>query len=526
MAEQVKIYDTTLRDGNQARGLSFSLADKLNIAKKLDTFGVDYIEGGWPNPTNPIDVEFFQKMSQYELKKAKITAFGSTRRPGKTCNEDPILLALVEAKASAYTIFGKSWDIHVTDVIRTTLDENLKMIEESVAFLKEKADEVFYDAEHFFDGYKANPKYALETLKAAQRGGADCIVLCDTNGGMALSWEFQEIIGEVQEIIIAPLGVHCHNDTESAVSNSLAGVRQGVVQVQGCINGIGERCGNANLTTIIPNLQFKMKKELKCSENLSDLRRLSLYVDEIANIGSNIRAPYVGEAAFAHKGGAHIDGVMKLSHSFEHLDPSQVGNEREFIISDQAGGSLIVVRLNSIFPNLDKKDPKVKAILSEVKEKETKGYHFETAGGSFELIARRALSEYVDPVKVKSYRVIEEHQENGILVSEATVKLELNGKILHRVAEGEGPVNALDAAFRIALSERLDFIQAVKLDDYRVRVLDSKEGTASSVRVWATFSDEKDTWNTVGVSENIIEASWEALMDGFNFKIMKETSNV
>lgn len=522
----VKIYDTTLRDGNQARGLSFSLADKLHIAKKLDDFGVDYIEGGWPNPTNPIDVDFFKKMAEYPLRHSKIAAFGSTRRPKKSCEEDPILGALVEAQADAYTIFGKSWDIHVTDVIRTTLEENLLMIEESIRFLKSHADEVFYDAEHFFDGYKANPEYALQTIQAAHRGGADCIVLCDTNGGMALPWEVQEIVKIVRSQVSCEIGVHCHNDTESAVANSLAAVAEGATQIQGCINGIGERCGNANLTTIIPNLHFKMNHELTCSPQLAKLNQLSHYVDQVANIPSNIRAPYVGEAAFAHKGGAHIDGVMKISYSFEHLDPAAIGNKREFIISDQAGGALIVGRLGEIFPDLDKKDPRVKSILEEVKDKETQGYYFETAGGSFELIARRQLSEYVDPVEVLSYRVIEELRSDGALLSEATVKVKIDDKILHRVAEGDGPVNALDAAFRLALSEELDFISKVSLDDYKVRVLDSEEGSAASVRVWATFSDGEDSWNTAGVSENIIEASWAALMDGFNYKIMKEMSHV
>lgn len=521
----VKIYDTTLRDGNQARGLSFSLSDKLQIAKRLDEFGVDYIEGGWPNPTNPLDVDFFKKMASYECQHSKIVAFGSTRRPNKSCEEDPILGALVEAHADAYTVFGKSWDIHVTDVIRTTLEENLLMIEDSVFFLKKHAEEVFYDAEHFFDGYKANPEYAIETLKAAHRGGADCIILCDTNGGMALSWEFSQIVEEVQTAIGCSIGVHCHNDTESAVANTLSAVARGATQVQGCINGIGERCGNANLTTIIPNLIFKMDQVLTCQPQLHDLRSLSHYVDQVANIDSNIRAPYVGEAAFAHKGGAHIDGVMKVSHSFEHLDPSKVGNEREFIISDQAGGALIVGRLAQIFPDLDKRNPRVKAILNEVKAKETLGYYFETAAASFELIARRSLAGYQDPFKVLFYRVIEESNSEGVLRSEATVKLLFEDQVLYRVAEGDGPVNALDAAFRIALSERLSYVNEVNLKDYKVRVLDSEEGTAAKVRVWISFSDGETSWNTAGVSENIIEASWAALMDGFNYKMMKEASD-
>ncbi len=524
MYESVYLYDTTLRDGNQARGISFSLADKLLLTQKMDEFGIDYIEGGWPNATNPLDTEYFAKVKHLKLKNSKIAAFGSTRRPNIKAADDKILQALVQSETSTYTIFGKSWDIHVTDVIRTSLDENLAMIRESVEFLKKSADRVFYDAEHFFDGYKANPQYAIDTLRAAQEGGADCIVLCDTNGGMALSWELEEIIRKVKVEINCELGIHCHNDTETAVINSLASVRMGVAQVQGTINGFGERCGNANLTTIIGNLITKMNVPLKCADQLGQLRKLSLAVDQVANLTHNTRAPYVGDSAFAHKGGAHIDGVMKVRHSFEHIDPDEVGNHRDFIISDQAGGALIVGRLEKLMPSLDKKDPRVGDILRLVKEKEKMGYLYDTAGGSFELLAMRHLAQFSDVLDVQRYRVIEELKEDGLQISEASVKVVIAEKTFHRVAEGDGPVNALDQALRLCLKETFAYMDDVRLQNFNVKVLDTKVGSAAQVRVWANFSDGENSWQTAGVSGNIIEASFEALLDGFNYKIMKENS--
>lgn len=521
MSSEVKIYDTTLRDGNQARGLSFSLSDKLLVTEKLIDFGVDYIEGGWPNPTNPLDVEYFQKASHFNWKHTKMVAFGSTRRPSKTAETDPILNALVAANTPVYTIFGKSWDIHVTDVIKCELAQNLEMIHSSIAFLKKNADEVIYDAEHFFDGYLANPDYAIQTLKAARDGGADCLVLCDTNGGMACTWELEKIVSQVKQELNCEIGIHTHNDTGTAVINSLSAVRGGASQVQGTINGYGERCGNANLTTIIPNLHFKMKQELSCAKNLNSLRQLSQDVDQIVNLDSDIRAPYVGDAAFAHKGGAHIDGVIKIAHSFEHLNPKDVGNDREFIISDQAGGALIVGKLQKIKSDIDKKDPAVAEILQEVKYRENQGYHFETAAGSFELLARTKLKMFIPKINIISYRVIEEHRGNGEIVSEATVKIKIDGKQYHKVADGDGPVHALDAALRLALKNSYPYLADVSLDNFKVRVLDDEEGSAARVRVWATFSDENQNWGTAGVSENIIEASWDALLDGLNYKIMK-----
>jgi 2-isopropylmalate synthase len=523
MNQKLAIYDTTLRDGNQARGINFSLQDKLQILKKLDDFGIDYVEGGWPNPGNPTDVEFFEKAHKLSLKHSRLACFGSTRRPNKRPEEDPFLVALVEAKTPVITIFGKSWDLHVTEVIRTTLQENLEMIESSVAYLKRHVQEVIYDAEHFFDGYKANPDYALQTLLAAQRGGADCLVLCDTNGGMAITSELAQIIRTVKSQVKTALGIHVHNDTGTAVANSMAAVAEGAIQVQGTINGIGERCGNANLITLIPNFILKTKHQLFCEPQLTKLRNLYLDIDQIANLSSDTRAPWVGKAAFAHKGGAHIDGVMKVSHSFEHVNPATIGNERTYITSDQAGGSLIVEKIQALKPGIDKSDPVVREILDAVKKMENSGFHFETADGSFKVLAARMLGLFTPKFEVLGYRVIEEKDINDVSISEATVKLKYHEQINHQVAEGDGPVAALDAALRKALMPFFPGIVAVGLSDFKVRVLGSNVGTDARVRVWATFCDENEEWNTAGVSENIIEASWLALLDGLNYKIMKES---
>ncbi|NLB64339.1 MAG: citramalate synthase [Fibrobacter sp.] len=519
---KLEIYDTTLRDGNQAPGINFTLSDKLQTTRLLDSFGVDYIEGGWPNASNPTDLEYFRRVKTLKLQHAQIAAFASTRRPNVKAEDDMFLADLVASEAPVKTIFGKSWDLHVTEVIKTTLEENLAMIETSVEYLKRYSDKVFYDAEHFFDGYLANPEYAMQTLLAAKRGGADCIVLCDTNGGMALTWELEEIVRKVAETCDTPLGIHVHNDSGTAVINSLAAVRAGAVQVQGTMNGYGERCGNANLVTIIPNLVQKMKHDLTCAPNLTGLRTLSLGIDQILNVPSDIRAPYVGKGAFAHKGGSHIDGVMKVSHSFEHIDPKLVGNERIYITSDQAGGALVVEKLSKMKPDIDKRDPIVSEILAVVKEMETQGYHFETAEGTFELLASRKLGIFADRFTVLGYRVIEDKQSNGLPVSEASVKIRVGSDISHHVAEGDGPVNALDAALRKALVPYFEFMAGVRLDDFKVRVLGNKVGTDATVRVWATFGDDEGQWNVAGVSTNIIEASWLALLDGLNYKIMKE----
>ena len=516
---KVFLYDTTLRDGNQDRKISLSLADKLQIARILDHFGFDYIEGGWPNPSNPTDEEFFQKIKEVKLKHAKIAAFGSTRRPKVLPEKDPLLQALVKSGAPVKTIFGKSWDLHVTDVIRTTLEENLDMIESSVAYLKEHSEEVIYDAEHFFDGYKANPQYALETLRAAELGHADFIVLCDTNGG-TMPWELEEIVKEVKKHVSTPIGIHVHNDAGLGVCNSIYAVKSGATMVQGVVNGYGERCGNANLTTIAADLHFKMGAKFFAAKKIARLRQLSSNVDQIVNLPSDAHAPYVGDAAFAHKGGAHIDGVMKVSRSFEHIDPHAVGNDRVFVTSDQAGGSLVVEKLKAIKPGIDKKDPVVASLLSLIKERENAGWHFDSAEASFKMLVYRHLGMVKEPFKVLNYRVIEDKTPQGVSVSQATVKLQIGDKISHQVSEGDGPVNALDAALRKALLPFFPNMAKVKLDDYKVRVLGSKVASDATVRVWTTFGDEKGYWNVVGVSSNIIEASWMAFVDGLTYKIL------
>ena len=516
---KISLYDTTLRDGNQDRKISLSLADKLQIARILDHFGFDYIEGGWPNPSNPTDEEFFQKIKEVKLKHAKIAAFGSTRRPKVLPENDPLLQALVKSGAPVKTIFGKSWDLHVTDVIRTTLEENLDMIESSVAYLKERSEEVIYDAEHFFDGYKANPEYAIETLKAAELGHADCIVLCDTNGG-TMPWELEEIVKEVKKKISTPIGIHVHNDAGLAVCNSIYAVKNGATMVQGVVNGYGERCGNANLTTIAADLHFKMGAKFFAAKKMARLRQLSSNVDQIVNLPSDVHAPYVGDAAFAHKGGAHIDGVMKVSRSFEHIDPHAVGNDRVFVTSDQAGGSLVVEKLKAIKPGIDKKDPVVGKLLTLIKERENAGWHFDSAEASFKMLVYRQLGMVEEPFKVLNYRVIEDKTPQGVSVSQATVKLQVGDKISHQVSEGDGPVNALDAALRKALLPFFPNMAKVKLDDYKVRVLGSNVASDATVRVWTTFGDEKGYWNVVGVSSNIIEASWMAFVDGLTYKIL------
>jgi 2-isopropylmalate synthase len=513
----ISLYDTTLRDGNQAREINLSLNDKVRIAHLLNEFGVDYIEGGWPNKSNPTDEEFFKIIRKENISNSKIAAFGSTRRPKISPEQDSILQHLVKSEAPVKTIFGKSWDLHVLKVIRTELEENLDMISSSVEYLKKHSEQVIYDAEHFFDGYKANSEYALKTIKHAHKAGAEYIVLCDTNGG-TMQWEIEEIVRDVIKNIKCDVGIHCHNDTGLAVANSLCAVRAGASHVQGVMNGYGERCGNANLITIAANLGLKMDCNLKCKSNLPFFRNYSLKIDEVANVQSDARAPYVGEAAFAHKGGAHIDGVLKISKSFEHIAPEDVGNTRSFVISDQAGTALIAEKLSHILPGIDKKSKKAAELLECVKQKENQGFAFDTAEVSFKMLAYRHLGLYKEKFTALHYRVI----ENMGNVSEATVKLKIGKEKIHVVSEGDGPVNALDKALRKALIKRFSCIESLHLNDYKVRVLGSKVGTNASVRVWITFGDGNENWNTVGVSTDIIEASWNALLDGIHYKIMRD----
>ncbi|MBD3421425.1 MAG: citramalate synthase [Chitinivibrionales bacterium] len=518
--QKVSVYDTTLRDGNQALGISLSVNDKLHITEKLNDLGVHYIEGGWPTPGNDIDKEYFRRVASMSLK-SRVSVFGSTRRKGEICSKDALIRQLVKSEAPVACIFGKTWDLHVKEVIRASLTENLDMIAETVAYLKRHFDEVIYDAEHFFDGYLHNGEYALKTLDAAWQGGADCLVLCDTNGGM-MPGEMTEVFGGVSERVAAPLGIHTHNDAGCADANSFIAVSLGAVQVQGTINGVGERSGNANLCTLIPGLQIKKGHAVITEQQLKSLVPISVYVSEILNIGHNIRLPYVGEAAFSHKAGTHADGVRKNRLSFEHIDPACIGADRHFVVSDQAGSGTILEKLKTIKPGLDKKDPLVGELLHHIQKQEANGYQYEAADASFELAACEMLGMFEAAFRLKGFRVIEEKRENGELFSEATIKLQKGKDFEHTAAEGDGPVNALDNALRKALMKFYPSLKEVHLEDFKVRVLDEKEGTAAKVRVLIESSDGIERWGTIGVSTNIIEAAWLALVDSLEYKLMKD----
>jgi len=525
MKQKVLIYDTTLRDGAQAEDLNFSVEDKIRVAKKLDDFGVHYIEGGWPG-SNPRDVEFFKEMRRVKLRKARLTAFGSTRRAHLTAAGDPSLKSLVSSGAAVATIFGKTWDLHVLKALRTTLNENLAMIEDSVAFLKKHLDEVIYDAEHFFDGYKANPDYAMETLLAAEAAGADCLVLCDTNGG-TLPYEVEEIIGRVKNVIETPFGIHAHNDAELAVANSLAAVRLGAVMVHGTVNGYGERCGNANLCAIIPDLKLKMGIDCVSDASLRKLRELSRYVDELANLPHRKWSPFVGDSAFAHKGGVHVDAVAKTPRTYEHIIPDQVGNRRRILVSDLAGKSNIVQKAAELGITVRKNSPELSGILKRIKQLENEGYEFEGAEGSLELLMLRARHSYESVFAMFDridYRILTEKRKvDPNPVSEATVTVEVGGQVEHTAAWGNGPVNALDKALRKVLPKYFPGrgLENVRLLDYKVRVLTAAAGTAARVRVLIESGDGSSKWGTVGVSENVLEASWQALVDSIEYKLLR-----
>lgn len=521
MSDSIQIYDTTLRDGCQAEGIAFSVQDKLLVAQRLDELGVAYVEGGWPNPTSPKDREVFQRAADLPWQTAKIAAFGSTRRADIAPEDDVNLQDLVASRAPVVTIFGKTWDLHVTEVLRTTVEENYRMIEDSVAWLKSQVGEVVFDAEHFFDGFKADREFALECLRAAQRGGADCLTLCDTNGG-TLPLEIVDIINEVKIAVDTPLGIHCHNDAGTAVASSILAIQAGCVQVQGTINGFGERTGNANLCTIVPNLQLKLGLQCLPDYKVSEITTVSHYVGEIANVLPDPRAPYVGSSAFAHKGGMHVNAVMKKPESFEHIKPEQVGNERRILVSDYSGSSTIFGKLKSVWPDLDRKDPIVSDVLEKVKDLENSGYAFEAAEASLQILAKRLRGELEHLFNLHGYRVmILKNDENSEPYSEATVKVSIGDREVHTAADGEGPVNALDKALRKALTELFPKLESLQLVDYKVRVLTADEGTATQVRVLIETTDGRDNWGTVGVHENIIEASWQALVDSILYGLMK-----
>jgi 2-isopropylmalate synthase len=518
---RVWLYDTTLRDGTQAEDVSFLVADKIRIAQKLDELGIDYIEGGWPG-SNPKDIAFFKDVRKVRLNHAKIAAFGSTRRAKVTPDKDSNIRTLVQAEPDVVTIFGKTWDFHVREALRISLEENLELIHDSLAYLKQHVGEVIYDAEHFFDGYKANPEYALQTLAAAAQANVDCIVLCDTNGG-SLPFEVAEIVKIVKGRIKTPLGIHTHNDGECAVANSLAAVESGVVHVQGTINGFGERCGNANLCSIIPALKLKMARECVSDDQLRSLRQVSRTIYELANLVPNKHQAYVGNSAFAHKGGVHVSAIQRHPETYEHIRPEKVGNITRVLVSDLSGRSNILAKAEEFNVNIDSKDPVTLEILEKIKELENQGFQFEGAEASFELLMRRALGTLRSFFSVIGFRVIDtKRHEDEMPSSEATVQVKVGGKIEHTAAEGNGPVNALDHALRKALEQFYPHLREMKLYDYKVRVLPAGKGTASMIRVLIESGDKNGRWGTVGVSDNIIDASYQALVDAIQYKLLRD----
>jgi len=520
----VKIYDTTLRDGSQAEGISFTVEDKIRIAHKLDELGVHYVEGGWPG-SNPRDIDFFSKARCEKFLQTKITAFGSTRYPDKKVEKDLVIQALMKTETDVVTLFGKTWDLHVKDALSTSLDENLRMIFESIEYLKKHRTEVLFDAEHFFDGYKDNPDYAIKAIKEAESAGADWIVLCDTNGG-SLPDEVGLIFSDVKKSISVKLGIHAHNDCELAVANSLNAVRAGAEQVQGTINGIGERCGNANLISVIPNLKIKMGINCISNTQLQTINNVSALVDELANKAHWNQQPFVGKSAFAHKGGIHVSAVRKNSKTYEHIQPEVVGNTQRILISDLSGKSNVLHKAKEFGIDIDAGDPKIKNILETLKISENLGFQYEGAEGSFELLMRDALGEKKNFFEFVSFRVIVEKRKDGEkLLSEATVKVKVNGVQEVAVAEGTGPVNALDKAIKKALVKFFPELSGINLYDYKVRILEEKKGTRAKTRVLIESGDEQHKWGTVGVSENIIEASWQALIDSIAYKLNSFSKN-
>ena len=517
--ENIKLYDTTLRDGMQAEGVSFSLADKLSIARRLDELGIHYIEGGYA-ASNPKEVQFFQEVAKLGLKNSKIVAFGSTRRADSSVEDDASLNAMLACRTRAVTLVGKTWDMHVKKVLGCSVDENLAICAESVEYFKKHGLEVIFDAEHFFDGYKANPKYAMKVLTAAAEAGADVLALCDTNGG-SLTDEVHEITRTVcTRFGTLVVGIHTHNDTDCATANALAAVRAGARHIQGTLNGLGERCGNANLCIVIPNLAFKMGMDVLTPDRIKTLTEVSRYIFELGNITPVMNMPYVGKSAFAHKAGLHVDALRKSKKTYEHISPELVGNERRFLISELSGKSNVLAELEKARIAEDKE--LARKILVRVQELESEGYQFEAANASFDLLIRKIMGTYKPAFELVKYHVTVEKRATGKLVSEATVKLRVDGVTEHVVGEGDGPINALDAALRKSLENFYPSIKEVHLFDYKVRVVNARAGTAARVRVIIESRDKTSIWGTVGVSENIIEASWQALVDSVDYKLQKD----
>lgn len=539
--ETIQIYDTTLRDGTQRTDISLSVNDKLNIARRLDDLGVAFIEGGWPG-SNPKDVEFFRRAAEIPWRTAQITAFGSTCAVHKHPEDDENIGALLEAKTQYCTIVGKTSILHVEEVLRTSRENNLRIIEESVAYLSSQGRSVFYDAEHFFDGYKDDPNYAIETLRAAIRGGAEIVVLCDTNGG-SMPWEVAEIVEAARSKLNVPLGIHAHNDGECAVANSLMAIRAGCIQVQGTINGYGERCGNANLCSVIPDLEIKLGYECLPKGNLTKLFELSHYTAEVANLASDEHLAYVGRSAFAHKGGIHVAAIRRNPGSYQHIDPALVGNAMSVVVSELSGKGNLLSKAEEFGMDVSE-SADLGGILANIKALEAKGFSFETAEASVVLMLARQKNGYTPPFDLIDFSVIVEHRQGRGIFAEATVKIRINGEVIHTAAEGNGPVNALDAALRKALLSRYPEVSRFHLTDYKVRILDGNNGTAATTRVLIEMQNgvssgargeasngegsgaaripggSSEHWNTVGASTNIIEASWQALADAVEYGLM------
>lgn len=519
---RLELYDTTLRDGAQTEGVSFSVADKLKICERLDILGIHFIEGGWPG-ANPKDIEFFAKAMKLRLRNSQLVAFGSTRKAYTPVGQDAVLKSLLKAGTACVTVFGKSWDLHVRDVLKADLNENLRMIEDSIRYLKSKNRKVIYDAEHLFDGFKYNKDYAMKTLKAAESAGADRIVLCDTNGGTITSQVF-EIVEEVRAVLKTPLGIHAHNDCDMAVANSVAAAQAGCVHVQGTINGYGERCGNANLVSIIANLKLKLGIDCVSDLALLELAEVSRFVSDISNMKPVDNQPFVGNSAFAHKAGVHVNAILKNPKTYEHIDPHLVGNRRRFLVSELSGKSMILKKAEEMKLGLAENSEKSKKILTVLKKLESEGYHFETAEASLELLMKRLLKKFKAFFELEDFRVIIEKKKNGKMTSEATIKLMVGKTLEHTASLGDGPVNALDFALRKALKDFYPTLSEMHLVDYKVRVLDEKEGTAAKVRVLIQSQDKDGSWWTTGVSENIIDASWQALVDSVEYKLLKDVN--
>ena len=519
MKPEIELYDTTLRDGSQGEGINFSALDKLRIAERLDAFGIHYIEGGWPG-SNPKDMEFFSQAAHRKWKNARLAAFSMTRRKGVAVEQDDLMRQILEAQTPVVTIVGKSWLLHVNEVLRATPDENLAMIGDTIRYLKDHGKTVIYDAEHAFDGFKDEPKYALATWQAAEAAGAECIVLCDTNGG-CLPAEISEIVSTARQKLTARLGIHTHNDIGLGAANGLAGIEAGATQIQGTINGYGERTGNCNLITVIPLLQLKLKHPLLPETSMPLLKELSEFVDEIANVRHDPRQPWVGQTAFAHKGGMHVHAIDRVARSYEHINPEAIGNHRRVLVSDMSGRTNILMKATELGFKLEPDAPETRTITAEVKRLESEGYEYEAAEGSLALLIRKCLKHQEPPFKVEGYHV-SVRRDRSISVCQASVKVQVEGVTEHTIAEGDGPVNALDSALRRALMQFFPQLKQVQLEDYKVRILNSTAGTGARTRVLIESTDGKEEWGTVGVHDNIIEASVQALCDSFEYRLTRK----